>query len=200
MERRYGKSNRIWVMDRGMVSEDNMKFLRKDGRRYIVGTPILMLKKFEQDILKEDWHSIHDGFEVKIVPWPKSDDDDASEECDSSPERFILWRSRERSKKEEAITQRFEKKIEELLTRMNSRCEKQKRDPNSVHFKTHLERKTNPPSTSQCSASQKNTSKKMKTQNQSQSKHSHSSALLPLACNRSLNSLGEFIRCGASGR
>ena len=133
MERRYGKSDRIWVMDRGMVSEDNIEFLREGGRRYIVGTPKAMLKKFEQDILKEDWHSIRDGLEVKIVPWPKSDDDDTSEaESDSSPERFILCRSRERSKKEEAITQRFEKKIEESLTRMKARCEKQNRDPMRV--------------------------------------------------------------------
>jgi transposase len=133
MERRYGKSNRIWVMDRGMVSEDNIEFLREGGRRYIVGTPKSMLKKFEQEILKEDWHSIRDGLEVKIVPWPKSDDDDASTpESDSSPERFILCRSRERSKKEEGITQRFEKKIEEALTRMKVRCEKQARDPMKV--------------------------------------------------------------------
>jgi len=136
MERRYGKSDRIWVMDRGMVSEDNIEFLREGGRRYIVGTPKAMLKKFEQDILKEDWHSIRDGLEVKIVPWPKSDnnnEDDASEvKSDSSPERFILCRSRERSKKEEAITQRFEKNIEESLTRMKARCEKQNRDPMRV--------------------------------------------------------------------
>ena len=133
MERRYGKSKRIWVMDRGMVSEDNIEFLREGGRRYIVGTPKSMLKKFEQEILKEDWHSIRDGLEVKIVPWPKSDDDDAStSESDSSPERFILCRSRERSKKEEGITQRFEKKIEEALTRMKARCEKQARDPMKV--------------------------------------------------------------------
>ena len=78
MEGRYGKSDRIWVMDRGMVSEDNIEFLREGGRRYIVGTPKSMLKKFEQEILKEDWHSIHDGLEVKIVPWPKSDDDQAT--------------------------------------------------------------------------------------------------------------------------
>ena len=130
MERRYGKSNRIWVMDRGMVSEDNMEFLREGGRRYIVGTPKSMLKKFEQDILKEDWHSIRDGLEVKIVPWPGSDD--AAPDADSSPERFILCRSRERSKKEDAITQRFETKIEESLTRMKARCEKQKRDPMRV--------------------------------------------------------------------
>ncbi len=132
MERRYGKSDRIWVMDRGMVSEDNIEFLREGGRRYIVGTPKAMLKKFEQDILKEDWHSIRDGLEVKIVPWPKSDDDASEAERGSSPERFILCRSRERSKKEEAITQRFEKKIEESLTRMKVRCEKQNRDPMRV--------------------------------------------------------------------
>ena len=134
MEHRYGKSNRIWVMDRGMVSEDNIEFLREGGRRYIVGTPKSMLKKFEQEILKEDWHSIRDGLEVKIVPWPKSDDDDdpSTSESDSSPERFILCRSRERSKKEEGITQRFEKKIEESLTKMKTRCEKQKRDAMKV--------------------------------------------------------------------
>ena len=70
--------------------------------------------------------------------WPKSDDDQAtSNECDSSPERFILCRSRERSKKEEGITQRFEKKIEEALTRMKTRCEKQARDPHPLCLKTH---------------------------------------------------------------
>jgi hypothetical protein len=120
-------------LDRGMVSEDNIEFLREGGRRYIVGTPKSMLKKIEQEILKEDWHSIRDGLEVKIVPWPKSDDDDAStSDIDSSPERFILCRSRERSKKEEGITQRFEKKIEESLSRMKARSEKQARDPMKV--------------------------------------------------------------------
>jgi transposase len=134
MERRYGKSDRIWVMDRGMVSEDRIKFLRDGGRRYIIGTPKSMLKKFEQEILKEDWHSLRDGLEVKIVPWPKDDDEDdeATIEADASPEKFILCRSRDRSKKEEAITQKFEKKIEEALTRMKARCEKQHRNAQKV--------------------------------------------------------------------
>ena len=48
MEARYVKSNRIWVMDRGMVSEENLDFLKEGDRRYIVGTPKSMLKKFEQ--------------------------------------------------------------------------------------------------------------------------------------------------------
>jgi len=149
MERRYGKSQRIWVMDRGMVSEDNIKFLRDGGRRTIIGTPKATLKKFEQEILKDDWHAIRDGLEVKIVPWPKDDDKDDSgaepaaaitnasgaedvSEQEPTPETFILCRSRDRSKKEEAMTQRFETKIEEALVRMKAGCEKKNRDPQKV--------------------------------------------------------------------
>jgi hypothetical protein len=50
MEERYGKANRIWVMDRGMVSEENMEFLIKEGRRYILGTQRGQLKQFEADV------------------------------------------------------------------------------------------------------------------------------------------------------
>jgi len=38
MESRYGQAERIWVMDRGMASEENFEFLNENGRRYIVGT------------------------------------------------------------------------------------------------------------------------------------------------------------------
>jgi len=47
MENKYGQANRIWVMDRGMVSAENIEFLNKGGRRYILGTPKSMLGKFE---------------------------------------------------------------------------------------------------------------------------------------------------------
>jgi transposase len=66
MEARYGKSHRIWVMDRGMVSEANLEFLREGDRRYIVGTPKSMLKKFEAELLKENWSTIREGLEVKL--------------------------------------------------------------------------------------------------------------------------------------
>ena len=118
------------------VSEDNIEFLREGGRRYIIGTPKSMLKKFEHELLKEDWTSIRDGLEVKVVPWPGSDDPDEPEDADIPPETFVLCRSRDRSQKEEAITQRFEKKIEESLIRMTARCEKQKRDPMTCLFLT----------------------------------------------------------------
>ena len=66
MENKYGKANRIWVMDRGMVSEENIEFMQDRGARYLVGTPKSMLKKFEQELLAKDWEEVHAGVEVKI--------------------------------------------------------------------------------------------------------------------------------------
>jgi transposase len=136
MEARYGKSDRIWVMDRGMVSEDNIEFLREGGRRYIVGTPKAMLKKFEVELLKDDWNTIRDGLEVKLCDRPCDDSDvstaDENSDAVGGKETFILCRSRDRSKKEEAMVRRFEQKIETRLASMTARCEKQKRDPMKV--------------------------------------------------------------------
>jgi len=73
MKKRYGKSNRIWVMDRGMTSEDNLEFLRQENRRYIIGTNKALLKKFEQELLKKDWTTIRDGIEVKLCKMPKEE-------------------------------------------------------------------------------------------------------------------------------
>jgi transposase len=129
MEARYGKSDRIWVMDRGMVSEDKIAFLRKGNRRYLVGTPKPMLKRFEQEILKDDWHHIREGLEVKLCEWPGDEEDPSEDEdCQQEPEIFILCRSQDRFQKEDAIVKRFEQKIEQRLARMQSRCERQRRD------------------------------------------------------------------------
>ena len=133
MESRYGKSERIWVMDRGMVSEDNIAFLQDGGRRYLVGTPKSMLKKFEQELLKDDWHQVREGLEVKLCSRPCDEREDAdSKEEEQEAEIFILCRSQDRFQKEDAIVRRFEKKIEERLTRMQARCQRQRRDPAKV--------------------------------------------------------------------
>jgi transposase len=148
MEQRYGKSERIWVMDRGMVSEANLRFLREGGRRYIVGTPKSMLKKFEQHVLSEDWHTIREGLEVKlcVAPHDAAEAEEADEETmdvehtqdtartsrTDEPEIFILCRSQDRWQKEDAILRRFEQKIEARLKSMAARCEKQKRQPLTV--------------------------------------------------------------------
>lgn len=143
MEDRYGKSDRIWVMDRGMVSEANLQFLREGGRRYIVGTPKSLLKKFEQQLLSQDWHKIREGLEVKlcVVPHDAGEEESADAEGEEdtqktprtdTPEIFILCRSQDRWQKEDAILRRFEQKIEDRLKSMAARCEKQKRQPAKV--------------------------------------------------------------------
>lgn len=114
MERRYGKTNRIWVMDRGMASEDNFEFLQEEGRRYILGTQRGQLKKYEAELLRDDWKEVHSGLEVKMV------------KCPGGQETYILCRSADRAKKEKAIHERFEKKIEEALVKMSEGCEKRK--------------------------------------------------------------------------
>ncbi len=103
METRYGRADRIWCLDRGMVSEENMVFLREEDRRYIVGTPRSMLKSFERQLLGQDWQTVHAGLEVKRCAAPEG------------TETFILCRSRARRDKERAIHARFEKRIEEGL-------------------------------------------------------------------------------------
>jgi hypothetical protein len=114
MERRYGRAERIWVVDRGMVSEKNLGFLRTGQRRYLVGTPKSMLRKFEQELLSEDWHEVRAGLEVKLCPTP------------DGSETFVLCRSRDRREKEKAMHERFEHRIEEGLKRIEAACQRQR--------------------------------------------------------------------------
>jgi len=111
MEARYGRAQRIWALDRGMVSQDNLDFLKAGGRQYIVGTPKSQLKRFEQQLAEQDWHAIRDGLEVKLCPCPEGGN-----------ETYILCRSRDRREKEQAMHARFEKRIEEGLTKIAASC------------------------------------------------------------------------------
>jgi transposase len=120
MERRYGKADRIWVMDRGMVSQENIELLREGKRRYIIGTPKSMLRNFAAQIASDDWDKVHEGLEVKRCVSPDGE------------ETFILCRSEERRKKEQAIHERFEKRIEEGLKKIEAACSKRKSDPITI--------------------------------------------------------------------
>jgi transposase len=113
MEARYGRAQRIWALDRGMVSEDNLDFLKAGERQYIVGTPKNQLKRFEQQLAAQDWHAIRDGLEVKLCACPEG-----------GSETYILCRSRDRREKEQAMHARFEKRIEEGLTKIAAGCAK----------------------------------------------------------------------------
>ncbi len=111
MESVYGRSERIWIMDRGMVSPGNLELLNSEGRRYIIGTPKAQLRKFEKELLSGDWQEVHEGVEVKLCPSPNG-----------GTEVFILCRSKDRQKKEEAIHNRFITRIEEGLKKIEKSC------------------------------------------------------------------------------
>ena len=120
MERRYGQADRIWVMDRGMISEANIEFLKGGGRRYIVGTPKGMLRRFERELLEGPWQQVQEGLEVQRVRSPAGD------------ETFILCRSAPRREKEKAMHERFERRIEQGLLDLQAACVRRRQDPLAI--------------------------------------------------------------------
>ena len=62
---RYGRANRIWVMDRGIPTEDSLAKMRSIGASYLVGTPKGRLNKLEQSFLAQPWAKVRDGVQVK---------------------------------------------------------------------------------------------------------------------------------------
>lgn len=109
MEVKYGKAQRVWVLDRGIVSEENLDFLRKKGARYIVGTPRSALKKFEKELAEKDWADVGYGVEAKIARHP-----------DHGQEKFILCRSEGRMEKERAMLARQVDGLDEKLQKIRS--------------------------------------------------------------------------------
>jgi transposase len=104
VERKYGKARRIWVFDRGIVSEENLAAIRKRGGQYLVGTPRSQMKQFEAELLnQENWTRVRPEVEVKKTAIPQGE------------EIYILCRTAGRKEKEEAIRGRFSSSMEKAL-------------------------------------------------------------------------------------
>jgi transposase len=111
MERKYGQARRIWVMDRGMVSEENIQFLRERNARYLVGTPKSQLKQFEAQLLdQEHWTEVQEGVEVKLAPHPDG----------RGQEQYVLCRSRARRQKEAAMLELARQRLRAQLDRLHA--------------------------------------------------------------------------------
>ena len=65
IEQRYGRADRIWVMDRGIPTEDSLAEMRAKGASYLVGTPKGRLTKLEQAFLGQPWARVREGVQVK---------------------------------------------------------------------------------------------------------------------------------------
>ena len=109
VERKHGKARRVWIFDRGVVSEENLVAIRKRGGEYLVGTPRSKLKQFEQELLKDDFEKIRPEVEVKPIRIPGGE------------ETYILCRTAGRKEKEKAIRNRFVAKIEKALAGLRKR-------------------------------------------------------------------------------
>lgn len=109
VERKHGRARRVWIFDRGVVSEENLVAIRKRGGEYLVGTPRSKLKQFEAELLKDDFEKIRPEVEVKQVRIPGGE------------ETYILCRTVGRKEKEKAIRSRFAGKIEKALRGLEKR-------------------------------------------------------------------------------
>jgi len=104
VEARHGRARRIWVFDRGIVSEENLETLRRRGGSYLVGTPRSALKAYEAKLLDGDWQSVSAQVQVQLIAQEK--------------ETYVLARSRPRAQKEKAMRVRVVRALMRDLIRL----------------------------------------------------------------------------------
>jgi len=118
IESRYGKADRVWVMDRGMVGEEILTWMREGGRRYVVGLPKSELKKHAVALADtKGWKIVREGIAVRYAQ--------AVPDEEGVPgDLLLLCRSDDRREKEAAMQELFLKRIEEALVKLQRRCQK----------------------------------------------------------------------------
>jgi transposase len=99
IEAQYGKAERIWVMDRGLPTEEVLARMRSAETpvRYLVGTPKGRLSKLEKAFLTKPWKQVREQVQVKLL---EQDD-----------ELYVLALSEGRRNKERAMRRRRLKKL-----------------------------------------------------------------------------------------
>jgi len=103
IEKQYGQARRIWIMDRGIPTEETLAEMRASDPpvQYLVGTPKGRLTKLEKDLLEKPWQQARPGVTVKLLP--------------RAGELYVLARSVERVAKERSMRRRQLKKLWQRL-------------------------------------------------------------------------------------
>ena len=106
IERLYGRSERVWVMDRGIPTEAALSAMRQSTTpiRYLVGTPKGRLTQLEQGFLGQSWTAVRESVAVKLLQQPE--------------ELYVLARSQPRMLKERRMRQRRLKKLWQRLQQL----------------------------------------------------------------------------------
>jgi transposase len=112
VEARFGTSQRVWVMDRGMISQDTLAFLNEPGRRYLLATRRHELTLFQAELAQPGWQRMpdHPGVEVKSLT--------------RDGVYYLLARSSDRKKKERAIRRRQRRALALALRKLQARVAK----------------------------------------------------------------------------
>jgi transposase len=99
IERQYGKARRVWVMDRGIPTEETLAQMRRADPpvNYLVGTPKGRLSKLEKDLLLKPWQDARPGVQVKLLP--------------QDGELYVFAQSADRIAKERAMRTRQLKRL-----------------------------------------------------------------------------------------
>jgi transposase len=108
IERQYGRARRLWVMDRGIPTEETLAQMRGADPpvHYLVGTPKGRLTRLEKDLLRKPWQAARPGVQVKLLP--------------QDGELYVFAQSAERVAKERAMRQRQLKRLWARLKQLSS--------------------------------------------------------------------------------
>src|SRR6266849_6220564 len=125
IEARFGKSNRIWVMDRGMISDESIAFLSEPGQHYLLAARRKALVAFDDELRGSGWRRLPDNadVEVKIFDRKRQEEGAAERAGERDGERiyYLLARSRPRRHKERAIRRRQRRALAKGLKKLQAR-------------------------------------------------------------------------------
>jgi transposase len=112
IEARHGACNRVWVMDRGMISDDAVEFLSAPGRRYLLATRRQALTPFQDDLRQPGWQRLPDNDDVEVKLLQRAD------------VYYLLARSKPRRAKERAIRRKQRRGLAQALKKLLARVVK----------------------------------------------------------------------------
>ena len=108
IETLYGKAERVWVMDRGIPTEEVLAEMRRSDPpvHYLVGTPKGRLSRYEKELLEQPWQAVREGVQVKLLS--------------QAGELYVLAQSKDRVNKERAMRRRQLKGLVQRLQELAS--------------------------------------------------------------------------------
>ena len=108
VESMYGKARRVWVMDRGIPTEEVLSQMRDENIQYLVGTPRAKLAKLEDKLVDLDWKAANENVSVKLLA--------------EDNELYVLAKSKDRRAKERAMRKYRLRKYLADLKKLRNNC------------------------------------------------------------------------------